>query len=267
MRRERAERFLLWAFLLSIAFHFTVIPLIAWLFGARFTAGAQRLQPIDTISVTSSAIRFERRPQPEHREIQPPAPQPLPRPVPKPQQLQRRAPPHRELARINPRASIAVPRAAARHALSFNEQLAQQQVQYQQTIAKLRHENNPVISAAQPVSTPAAAKRYSYDFSGSIGSPNIGEGILSPNTSWQDGDWDYYYVDYWVLYPDGTTETGKVPWPIRFPRSHDPLRLGWRRLNLAGPLPDYVLPAETNMHPLVAFCYEHHFAYCPIAHD
>jgi hypothetical protein len=259
---------MLWAFLFSIVFHFTVGPVIAWLFSSRFTAGAQRQQPIETISMQTSAIRLERRPQPRHREaIQPPAPQPLPQPQPRPQQLQRQAPPRRELARINPRASISVPRAAARHALSLSEQLAQEHIQYTQTIARLRRETNPLISAAQPASTPAATKRYTYDFSGSIGSPNIGEGILTPNTSWQVGDWDYYYVDYWVLYPDGTSETGKVPWPVRFPRSQDPLRLGWRRLPLAGPLPDFVLPAGTNMHPLAAYCFEHHLAYCPIARD
>src|SRR5437764_1325215 len=118
---------MLWAFLFSIAFHFTVGPLVAWLFGERFTSGAQRLQPVETITMRSSAIHLERRPQPQRQEIQPPAPQPLPKPVPKPVQLQRQAPPHRELARINPRASISLPKVAARHSLSFSEQLAQQQ--------------------------------------------------------------------------------------------------------------------------------------------
>ncbi|HET9393343.1 MAG TPA: hypothetical protein VFO29_07495 [Candidatus Rubrimentiphilum sp.] len=239
--------------------------------GARFTTGAQRLQPIEMITMRSSAIRLERRPQPQRPQIQPPAPQPLPRPVPKPQppkpqQPQRQPPPHRELARINPRASITAPKAAARHAQSFSEQLAQQQVQYQQTIARLRRENNPVISAAQPVSTPAATKRYAYDFSGSIGSPNIGEGILYPLQMWQVGPYDYYYVRYWVVYPDGTSETGVVPWPLRYLPAQDPFKLGIRYFPLPGPMPDYVLPAGTNLHPLVAYCYAHRFQYCPPEH-
>ncbi len=268
MRRERAERFLLWAFVFSIAFHFTVGPLIAWLFGARFTAGALHQQPIETITMQTSAIRLERRPQPKRvTQIQPPAAQPLPQPEPQPQKPKPQAPRHRELARINPRAAISLPRAAARHAQSFNEQLAEQQVQYTQTIARLRRENNPIVSAAQPVSTPGAAKRYTYDFSGSIGSPNIGEGILIPLKSWLDGPWDYYYVRYWVLYPDGTSETGIVPWPVRFPGSMDPIKLGYRRMPLPGPLPDYMLPSGTDMHPLAAYCYEHRFSSCPIAHD
>jgi len=271
VRRERKERFLRWAFLFSIAFHFTVGPLIAWLFGARFTAGALQQQPIEKITVTTSALRLERRPQPQHpTPIQPPAQEPLPQPQPKPQRPQHQAPPRRELARINPRAQISIPRTSTRHASqtgTLDQQLARQQEQFTQTIAKLRQENNPIVSAAQPVSTPAAAKLYTYDFSGSIGSPNIGEGILVPITSWRDGPWDYYYVRYWVLYPDGTNETGNVPWPVRFPQNKDPIKLGYRRMPLPGPLPDYVLPSGTNMHPLAAFCFEHRYPSCPIAHD
>lgn len=267
-RRERASRFLLWAFIFSIVFHFTVGPLVAWLFGPSFTAGAQQQQPIEKISMTSSAIQLERRPQPQRPAlIQPPPPEPAPRTAQRPQPEQA---PRRELARINPRATISLPRASIRHGPqteSFSDQLARQQEQFTQTIAKLRRENNPLISAAQPMPTPAAMKRYTYDFSGSLGSPNIGQGILVPETSWVDGLWDYYYVTYWVLYPDGTSETGKVPWPVRFPQSQDPIKLGWRRMPLPGPLPDFSLRAGTNMHPLVAYCYEHHFSSCPIAHD
>jgi len=259
---------LFWAFVFSIAFHFIAAPLVAWLFGPRFTSGTPAQQIVEEISVMSSAIRLERRPRPQRPAlIQPPAPEPAPRVAQRPQPQQ--APP-RELARINPRALISVPRESTRHGpqtQSFSRQLAAQQEQFSQTIARLRRENNLLVSAAQPVPSPAVVKRYTYDFSGSIGSPNIGQGILMPTRSWQDGPWDYYYVNYWVLYPDGTSETGVVPWPVRFPQSQDPIRMGWRRMPLPGPLPDYALPAGTNLHPLVAFCYEHHFASCPIAHD
>ncbi len=241
---------------------------MAWLFGARFTAGTPTQQLIEKISVTSSAIRLERRPQPDRPSlIQLPAPQPAPRALQRPQPQQDR---RRELARLNPRAQISVPRESSRHgpqAQTFSEQLAAQQQQFTQTIARLRQENNPIVSAAQPMPTPATMKRYTYDFSGNIGSPNIGQGILMPMRSWLDGPWDYYYVRYWVLYPDGTNETGVVPWPVRFPQSQDPIKLGWRRMPLPGPLPDYVLPLGTALHPLVAFCYEHRFSSCPIAHD
>jgi hypothetical protein len=221
---------------------------------------------VETISITSSAIRLERRPRPQRpTPIQPPAPQPAPQAIARPQ-IDRA--PHRELARITPRAPVSVPRASVHHGprtQSFSDQLAQQQQQFTRTIAKLREENNPVVSAAQPVSAPMTTKRYTYNFSGSIGSPNIGQGILYPLQAWQQGPWDYYYVRYWVLYPDGTSETGTVPWPVRFPQSQDPIKLGWRSMPLPGPEAGYVLPSDANPHPLVAFCYEHRFAYCPVA--
>ena len=268
-RRERAGRLLLWCFLLSILFHFTAGPLLAWLFGARFAA-AQKQQQAETFTVTSSAARLERRPVPERPNfVHPPAPQPAPRPVPQAQPQPRQAP-KRELAKINPRAEISVPHREPQRGPqtdSFSRQLAQQQQQFSRTIAKLREENNPIISAARPVTAPAATKRYVYNFAGNIGSPNIGQGILIPLNAWKDGPWDYYYVKYWVIYPDGTNETGNVPWPVRFPQSQDPIKLGWRHMPLPGPLPDYVLPKDANLHPLVAFCYEHHYASCPIAHD
>jgi len=86
------------------------------------------------------------------------------------------APPH-ELARITPRAAIHAPRVSTPHgaqAESFSRQLAQQQQQFSQTIAKLRSENNPVAGAATPVDTSPTVKRYTNNFSGSIGSPDIG---------------------------------------------------------------------------------------------
>jgi len=70
-----------------------------------------------------------------------------------------------------------------------------------------------------------------------------------------------------VLYPDGTSETGTVPWAVRFPQSLDPIKLGWRNMPLPGPEPGYVMPSDANPHPLVAYCYEHHYSSCPIAHD
>ena len=256
-----------WAFLFSIAFHLIAGPLLAWLLRAQFIAGAQHLQPVETISM-SSAIRLEQRPQPHSPSlIRPPSQQPAPRTIARPQIDQA---PHRELARITPRAVISLPRVSAHHGpqtQSFSDQLALQQQQFTKTIAKLREENNPVVSAAQPVTAPATVKRYTYNFSGSIGSPNIGQGILYPFQSWQRGTWDYYYVRYWVQYPDGTSETGTVPWPVRFPQSLDPIKLGWRSMPLPGPEPGYVMPSDANPHPLVAYCYEHHYSSCPVAHD
>jgi hypothetical protein len=94
---------------------------------------------------------------------------------------------------------------------------------------------------------------------------------LEPVQSWHADGYDYYRVHYEVEYPDGTTESGIVPWPIRFPPQSDPLRSeGIHRMNLPGPLPDFVLTPDIVLHPLTKYCLEHYkeySGYCPVAHD
>lgn len=183
--------------------------------------------------------------------------QPRPQPRPQPREVRR------EIARIDPR-SVHPPPA---HAIALDA--AQQQQVFEKTIAKLREENNPLVSAARPVPSPEAPKRYSYDFSGSVGTGPHAEGILTPEKSWREDGYTYYYVRYWVQYADGSTETGIVPWPLRYKPAQDPFRLGLEHFPLPAPMPDYVLPPGTNLHPLVAFCYEHRgeFPTCPIMHE
>ncbi len=84
---------------------------------------------------------------------------------------------------------------------------------------------------------------------------------------WTDGDVVYYYVRYSVTYPDGTFETGVVPWPIHFPLNNDPFARGVHSMPLPGPAPDYVASADTAMHALVKNCYDHRYDYCPIARE
>jgi hypothetical protein len=146
---------------------------------------------------------------------------------------------------------------------------SKQEQQFRQTIARLRRQSDPVISAARPVQTPEAPKHYAFDFRGSIGSAPQAHGILDPVKTWRDGPYDYYYVQYYVEYVDGTTESGYVPWPIRFLHESDPFRLTPDDVPLPPPLPDFVLPQDTNLHPFVAYCYEHRTQYnsCPIRHD
>jgi hypothetical protein len=142
-------------------------------------------------------------------------------------------------------------------------------VQFEKTIAQLRRQSDPLAGAARPVETPAAPKRFAFDFRGSVGTSPQAEGILTPVKSWRDGPYTYYYVRYWVQYADGSTESGYVPWPLRYLPQTDPFLLHWEHFPLPAPLPDYALPTDTDLRPLVAYCYEHRgeFSDCPIAHD
>jgi hypothetical protein len=257
---RRRYRALLWCLALSLAFHFLVVPLIVSLFGYD-----RRVETVKEVVyyAKSSSLNVTRRPRPRPHSMPHPRTVPQPRPQPK---AQAAPPPRREIARIEPRAHISVPRVSSRS--SSTTDFAQQQSLFEKTIAQLRRESNPLLSAAKPVETPGAPKRYTYDFSGAFGS-NAGNGILSPVTQWHDGPYDYYYVRYWVQYADGAVETGYVPWPLRYLPKDDPFRNHWEHFPLPKPLPDYKLPPGTNLHPLIAFCLEHlkELESCPPEHD
>lgn len=263
--RRHFSGLLVASLLLSLLFHFTLVPLIVWLLRGRPLPNA----PQEIVHIaTSSIVRITHRTRPlpaRHPHVTTAHRQPIPRRQVQPQP--RSAPARREIARINPRAVRPVPPKAQYSRSTLNT--AQQENQFEKTIARLREENNPVISAARPVQTPEAAKHYTYDFSGSLGTAPSAEGILTPEKSWHEDGYDYYYVRYWVQYPDGTTETGIVPWPLRYRPEHDPFRLGIEHFPLPVPLPDYTLPPGTVLHPLVAFCYKHREELddCPIYHE
>ena len=264
--RLRRYRLLVLGLALSLLVHFVLVPLVMGLFGLRRAAP----EPQERTYQTSSVLRISAvsRPHPAHLPRTRPQPgrpvrAPQQRPVPQPRKPEQ--PARREIAKVTPRGRIAVPRLPrASQSIDF----ARDQRQFERTIARLRTESNPIVSAARPVQTPAAAKHFNYDFGGSIGTAPVPQGILTPVKSWRDGPYRYYYVQYYVQYADGTTETGYVPWPIRFPLNDDPFAQNWEHVPLPVPLPGYVLPPGTNLHPLAAYCYEHReqFATCPIAH-
>lgn len=263
--RRHFSRLLVASLLLSLLLHFTLVPLLVWLLRGRPVPNA----PQEIVQVaTSSSLRISHRtrprpPRPQHHAV--PHQRPVPRRHTPPQP--RSAPVHREIARIDPRALRPIPPKARYSQTTVNT--TQQENQFEKTIARLREENNPVIGAARPVQTPEAPKHYSSDFSGSIGTNPRGEGILTPEKSWHADGYDYYYVRYWVEYPDGSTETGIVPWPLRYLPGNDPFRLGIEHFPLPAPMPDYTLPPGTVLHPLVAFCYKHRTELddCPIYHE
>lgn len=262
----RRYRALLWCLALSLAFHFLIVPLLVSLFGVRRDMQTAQL----TYEVRqSSALRISRRTQPRPASVPHPQVVHEPHTAARPQQQQRQAvqPPkeqRREVARIEPHATIHVPRISSQ---SVN--FGQQQALFEKTIAQLRRESDPVLSAAKAQApVPSAPKRYAVDFSGSFGTPHA-EGVLTPVKSWRDGPYDYYYVQYSVQYADGSTETGYVPWPIRYLPQVDPFLQHWEHFPLPVPLHDFKLPPGTDLHPLVAFCLEHRseLSDCPIEHD
>ncbi len=182
----------------------------------------------------------------------------------------RRQRPRANSARINPRASVKLPTRREPIDLPQIDTQAQQR-QFEKTIAKLRMENNLVLSVARANAAPEAIKRYHFNAFGSVTTGPVQEGLLEPvpGKSWRSAGYDYYYVRYWVEYADGTTETGLVPWPLRYLPSQDPFLLHIEHIPLPTPMPDFELTPGTNVHPLIAFCLRHlaQLLTCPIARD
>lgn len=237
------------ALALFFAFYkpFTPPPPVKIVFG-HITIDRRTAPPPPPAAATKQAVN----PAPSHAVVAHAAPPP-PRP-------------RIEIAHITPHALAYQPKDTKSHA---NVIAPLPQVDYSKTIAKLRAANNPVAAAQGPVNVGAHTHNYSTDFSTSIGTVGSGQGYLEPVQSWHADGYDYYRVHYEVEYPDGTTETGIVPWPIRYLPQADPFRLGIHHMPLPGPLPDFVLTPDIVLHPLTKYCYEHRdeLSDCPIAHD
>lgn len=256
MRRRLSRRFAA-ALVLSLLLH------------AVFTAFVPASRAEQTLQVTvvhTTALHVQRlpKPQPKVETVRPKIR------VRTPQVVTPRAAPaaqaHKELAKITPRATRYQPKQIVRKP----GQAVLPQPDFQKTIAQLRQANDPVTGAQRAVEPGAAAtRRYSSDISGTIGTATQGVGYLEPVQDWTDSGYDYYRVRYRVQYPDGTFETGIIPWPIRFRPQVDPFHLGIHLMPLPVPLPDYQLPADATLRPLVAYCFKHRFEVpsCPIAHD
>lgn len=245
------SRLLFAAFVLSLAVHAA---------GAAFMPfRSARIDP-EPQTALSTAVRIEVRDHPA------PHPRPAQHRQPNAAEAHRVLVPHDAPSPVLPRRIAFLPRRIPARRRAPDSATSLPQVDFEKTIAMLRARNDPLAAAARPVPSPAARKRYTVYFSASVGTGPSSEGILTPVNSWRQGGYQYYYVRYWVQYADGTTETGIVPWPLRYPVSNDPFRAGLRHLALPVPLPDYSLPAGTILHPLVAFCYAHRdeLASCPI---
>lgn len=170
---------------------------------------------------------------------------------------------HHVLARADVHALTSQPKSTT--ALT-PETIGLQEQAFAKAIARARVANDPVANSATSGAGPQA-KRYSYDYSNSQ-SFSHGDGYLDPVRSWHSGPYTYYYLHYEVTYPDGSPESGVVPWPVRYLPGDDPFARGLReKIPLNGPLPDFVPDASVAMKPLVKYCFERRLASCPIAHD
>lgn len=258
--RARIPPRLYWAFFLSIVIHGGVAALVLT-HHPVFHAGA----PEEIVSVATLLNVTRRQPPVRTKPVRPR--QLFAQPKPQHRSIAQPAPPRRELARITPSAPVAQPPPAPVH--SHVVAAAVQQVDFEKTIERLRRENDPIVSAERPVQRSDLNRTFALDVGRSAGSAPRGEGILTPEKAWQADGYDYYYVRYWVQYPDGSTETGIVPWPLRYLPEDDPFRLHILHFPLPGPLADFALPPGTPLHPLIAYCYAHRgeLASCPIHHD
>lgn len=271
LRRTRQAHPFFWYTLLSALLHIVFVGLIAGSLLQTFVKLKQAQQPPVMVSI-SSALRVEPRAHPKRANRPRERPQPQPQPVHRQIREQPRPIVHaraiaapkqpRIIAYVKPKAQ---PQPQPERTLTQAQIEAQTQA-FQRTIAQAREATDAVAGAADSSVTPAAPKRSTLNLQGDYGPPQP-EGVLYPLKRWIDGPYVYYYVRYDAEYADGSSESGLVPWPIRFPVDADPFARGVHRMPLPGPLPGYVLPDGVALHPLVKNCYDHHYDYCPIAHE
>jgi len=262
VHKTRRTRPLFWCVVLSAFLHVLALWLIgAAIFRTIVPLATPKQQPV-MVSI-SSAQRVEPRARPMRAQHPIERPRPIPvRPHAAAAHARPAAQPHRpelskpvRVAYVRPQTQTLTP-----------AQIDAQTRSFERTIERARLANDPVAGAATGSVVPAAPKRLALNVQGDFGRPRA-EGVLYPLKRWTDGPWVYYYVRYDAEYADGSTESGVVPWPIRFPVGSDPFARGVHRMPLPGPLPGYVLPDGVALDPLVKNCFDRHYDYCPIEHE
>lgn len=268
---------MLWYVVLSMAFHFFFVALLVALAVHSLLPTLTQKPPQEIMSV-SSAIRIEKRPRPvpARRAVAQPqvaVVQPQPQQQPRKQthsdkpRASTKSAARPELSKITKTTTVAYNKPPSTQSKSIDtEQILAQTQSFKQTIAQAKAANDPVAGAADNSVTPSAPKRYTLNIQGNFGKPQP-EGVLYPLKKWLQDGYVYYYVRYLAEYADGTTESGIVPWPLRYPENADPFAHGNHRMPLPGPMPDYVASSDSSMTPLIKNCYDHHYSYCPIEHE
>ena len=103
------------------------------------------------------------------------------------------------------------------------EQIAALESQFSKTIQQQRAMSQALT--AVPSAEPETMKRYAFQFQGRQGALRRGEGWLSSLSEFRcgpGGSMLCHYLHYEYVWPDGTYESGDVPWPVGYPRNADP---------------------------------------------
>jgi hypothetical protein len=249
--RRRAGRMLRVALLLSLLIHFGGAGIYGIL-SARWPRSqgvVPRPRESEAFVTLSQALTFDKRPRPVPRPQSRPHPHPALHPASHPLAVARliSAPlVHASIPRPQARA-IPVPKGGhAAPAVMTREQIARLNQDFAQTIAASHGASDPLRVSTR---VPTAVKHYRLQFDGRIGTLRVGQGILTPIKKWSSDGYSYYYVTYEIVWPDGTYESGAVPWPIRYLPSNDPFASGipGQRIPLPAPLPGWTFPSDIRL--------------------
>jgi len=91
--------------------------------------------------------------------------------------------------------------------------------------------------ASADTSSSSASGSATFSLQGKHAKLKHGEGIYRPLKTWVEDGLRYYQVAYEYVYPDGTHESGIVPWPVHFQRGTDPFAAGASSGRPMTPLP------------------------------
>lgn len=258
--RRRAGRMLRVGFLLSLLIHFAGAGVLGILRARlpRSQGLVPRPRETEAFVTLSQALTFEKRARPVPRLQSHPQShshsqarsQSVVHPVVLPRTVARLFPAPVLRASIpRPNAPVAhvprVGRAVASEGMT-QEQIARLSQDFAQTIAASHGASDPLRVSTR---VPTAVKHYRLQFDGRISTLRIGQGILTPIKKWAADGYTYYYVTYEIVWPDGTYESGAVPWPIRYLPSRDPFASGipGQRIPLPAPLPGWALPSGIHL--------------------
>jgi len=252
--RRRARRMLQVAFLLSLLIHFGGAAVLGIL-SARLphSQGAlARPRETEAFVTLSQALTIDKRPRPVPRppSHSHPRSRPVMRPVAPPRAVAQRLPApvlHAIIPRPNaPVVHVPKVERVAASAGMTQEQLARLNQDFARAITASHGANDPLRVATR---VPTAVKSYHLQFQGRISDLRVGQGILTPIKKWFADGYTFYYVTYEIVWPDGTYESGAVPWPIRYLPSQDPFASGipGQRIPLPAPLPGWALPSGIHL--------------------
>ncbi len=249
-REPESRRRLSLAALLSLVFHAIAFPLLVWLLFSHVPIIPPAQKP-ERVSL-STVARIERTNRPLPPNIQKPVVQQITQPKPEPSSR----PPSRELAKQSPNAQSQPPK-AAKHP-STGSSLAEQEALFAKVAQRLHAENNP-LSVATPNGPPAATQKQFINEMGQTHQTTY-FAILTPEKTWNDGDKHCYYVSYAMQTNTGGEEDGDIPWPLCYPKNHDPMLPRDRQHYLPVPFPQdgYKAPPGTYMARFLKSIYDGH---------